>query len=307
MATNQNEHEPKFVRQMTLADFDRMFPDENACDAYLTHQRWPDGVVKCPRCGNPKPYKLNFKKWHWQCRLCAKNGYRFSTITATIFENTNVPLLVWFKVLYLMMTSKKGISALQIYRMFGMGSYRTAWYMCHRLRASLQEPEFRQLMGIVEVDEAYIGGKDKNRHWDKKSHKTGGEASGKTPVIGAISRKGNIICKMILNTKRETLDGFIHQTVSPNVTLLTTDEHPAYGKLSKLYPHQIVRHREGEYVRGAVHTNSVENFWSLLKRGVMGTYHNVSKKYLPLYLNEFTFRFNNRKNPDIFGSAVAGC
>jgi len=112
---------------------------------------------------------------------------------------------------------------------------------------------------------------------------------------------------MILNTSRETLDSFIHQTVSPNVSLLATDEHPAYGPLSKLYPHQIVQHREGEYVRGQVHTNSVENFWSLLKRGVMGSYHNVSKKYLPLYLNEFTFRFNNRKTKDIFGVAVAGC
>jgi hypothetical protein len=105
---------------------------------------------------------------------------------------------------------------------------------------------------------------------------------------------------MIENTKREILDGFVHQTVSPNVSL-TTDEHPAYGKLNKLYAHQIVRHCEGEYVRGEVHTNSVENFWSLLKRSVMGTYHNVSKKYLPLCLNEFTFRFNNRKTADIFG------
>ena len=112
---------------------------------------------------------------------------------------------------------------------------------------------------------------------------------------------------MILNTSRETLDGFIHQTVSPNVSLLATDEYPAYGKLGKLYAHGIVRHREGVYVRGNVHTNNIESFWSLLKRGVVGTYHNVSRKYLPLYLNEFTFRFNNRKNPDIFGSAIAGC
>jgi hypothetical protein len=214
-----SEQEPKFVRQMTLGQFERMFPNEDACDAYLTAQRWPNGV-KCPRCGNPKVYKLRFKLWHWQCQICNPKGYRFSTISGTIFENTNYPLLVWFKVLYLILTSKKGISALQVHRMIGSGSYRTAWHMCHRLRASLHDPEFQQLMGIVEVDETYVGGKDKNRHWDKKSHKTGGEASGKVPVIGAISRKGNVVCRMIENTSRETLDGFINKVVSPNVSLL---------------------------------------------------------------------------------------
>ena len=292
---------------MTLRQLMEAFPDETACKQFLMDRRWPDGVVKCPRCGNPKVGKLNWKPFNWVCKLCGKTPYRFSVTVQTVFENTKYPLTIWFQVLWQILNSKKGVSALQIHRQIGSGSYSTAWYMCHRLRAGMAEPEFQQLMGIVEVDETFIGGSDRNRHWDKKTHKTGGEASGKTPVIGAISRKGNIVCKMILNTKRETLDGFIHQTVSPNVTLLTTDEHPAYGKLSKLYPHQIVRHREGEYVRGLVHTNSVESFWSLLKRGVMGTYHNVSKKYLPLYLNEFTFRFNNRKNEDIFGTAVSGC
>ena len=294
---------------MTLAEFDELFPNNDACKQYLADRRWPDGV-KCPRCSNPKVYTLKFKPFHWACGACCnkpRQPYRFSVTVKTIFENTNYPLLTWFKVLYYMVVSKKGVSALQIHRMIGSGSYETAWYMCMRLRAGMKDPEFRQLLGVVEVDETYVGGSDRNRHWDKKTHKTGGEASGKTAVIGAISRKGNIVCKMIENTKRETLDGFIHQTVSPNVSLLTTDEHPAYGKLNKLFPHQIIQHREGEYVRGEVHTNSVENFWSLLKRGVMGTYHNVSKKYLPLYLNEFTFRFNNRKNVDIFGSAVRGC
>jgi transposase-like protein len=310
ITTRQEQgREPKFVKQMTLAEFDELFPNNDACKQYLADRRWPDGV-KCPRCGNAKVYTLKFKPFHWACGLCCnkpRQPYRFSVTVKTIFENTNYPLLVWFKVLYLMLTSKKGMSALQIHRMIGSGSYETAWYMCMRLRAGMKDPEFRQLLGVVEVDETFLGGSDRNRHWDKKTHKTGGEASGKVPVIGAISRKGNVVCRMIENTKRETLDGFIHQTVSPNVSLLTTDEHPAYGKLSKLYPHQIVRHREGEYVRGKVHTNSVENFWSLLKRGVMGTYHNVSKKYLPLYLNEFTFRFNNRKTQDIFGVAVRGC
>ena len=176
--------------------------------------------------------------------------------------------------------------------------------MCHRLRAAMKNMEWDTLMGEVEVDETYVGGKDKNRHEWKKSHKTGGEASGKVPVIGAISRKGNVVCKAIENTRRETLNEFVKETVSTDVTLLATDEHPAYGKLrGKGYPHEIVRHGEKVYVRGNVQTNNIENFWSLLKRGVIGTFHNVSADYLPLYLAEFTFRHNFRGETDPFDAA----
>jgi predicted RNA-binding Zn-ribbon protein involved in translation (DUF1610 family) len=162
--------EPKLTRQMTMPQFERMFPTEDSCRAYLRDQRWPNGV-RCPRCGNERVYAGKARPWTWECKKCGagKSAYRFSIIAGTIFENTNYPLLVWFKVLYLMMTSKKGMSALQIHRMIGSGSYRTAWFMCHRLRAGLADPDFRKLMGIVEVDETYIGEKDKNRHFDKKS------------------------------------------------------------------------------------------------------------------------------------------
>jgi transposase-like protein len=301
--------EPKFVRQMTLAEFDRLFPKEDACKEYLMHQRWPDGAVKCPRCGNAKIYTLKFKPFHWACGVCCnkpRQPYRFSVTVGTVFENTNYKLLVWFKVLYLMLTSKKGISALQIHRMIGSGSYRTAWFMCHRLRAGLANEGFRQLMGIVEVDETGLGGKDKNRHWDKKQHITG--MSAKTTVIGAIARKGNVVCQIIDNTDARTLNQFVRKAVSDKVSLVATDEHRGYDYLQAGgFPHETVKHSENEYVRGNVHTNNIESFWSLLKRGMVGTYHNVSKKYLPLYLNEFQFRHNNRKNADIFGSAVAGC
>jgi transposase-like protein len=296
--------EPKFVRQMTLDQFDCLFPNEDACKGYLVQRRWPQGV-KCPRCGNPAAYKLNTRPFHWLCKPC--KNYRFSVISGTIFENTNYKLLVWFKVLYLMLTSKKGISALQIHRMIGSRSYETAWYICHRLRAAMHDPDFQQLMGIVEVDETFIGGKDKNRHWDKKSHVTGGIGSGKTGVIGAISRKGNVVCQMIEGTDAATLNRFVRKAVSDKVDLVATDEHAGYRFLKEYLPHEAVSHNQGEYVRGEVHTNNLENFWSLLKRGIIGTYHNVSKKYLPLYLAEFQYRFNNRKNADIFGDAVAGC
>lgn len=289
---------------MTLKQLMEKFPTEEICRKYIFEHRWPHGVT-CPRCGNEKVYKLK-REGHWQCAKCSVSGYRFSLLTKTVFSNTKYPLTTWFQVLWTMLNSKKGVSALQIHRQIGSGSYQTAWYLCHRLRAAMQDSEFLKLMGIVEVDETYIGGKDKNRHWDKKSHVTGG--SGKTGVIGAISRKGNVVCKVIENTDAKTLTGFVREAVSDKVDLIATDEHLGYDPLSRMgYKHKSVSHRQHEYVRGSVHTAHIDNFWSLLKRGIVGTYHNVSKEYLPLYLAEFQFRYNNRKNPDIFGAAVRGC
>ncbi|MGH7780580.1 MAG: IS1595 family transposase [Candidatus Binataceae bacterium] len=306
------EKKPKepLVPQLTLSQFAGMFPDEAACKAYLVARRWPQGV-RCPRCQNEKVYELKTRPFHWVCKKCGKTPYRFSVTVGTIFENTNYKLLVWFKVLHLMVTSKKGISALQIHRMIGSGSYRTAWFMCHRLRAGMADPEFRQLMGIVEVDETYIGGKAQNMHLNKRKALALTGTKGKATVIGAISRKGNVVCKVIENTDQFTLDRFVRKAVNQErVDMIMSDEHGGYRLLGtgpQAMPHGVVRHSAGEYVHGIVHTNTIEGFWSLLKRGIMGSYHKVSKKYLPLYINEFVFRYNNRKNPDIFGSAIAGC
>src|SRR5216683_5113875 len=241
--------EPKFVRQMTLAEFDRIFPNEDACKEYLMHQRWPKGVT-CPRCGNAKVYTLKFKPFHWACGVCCnkpRQPYRFSVTVGTIFDNTKYPLKTWFEVLWQMLNSKKGVSALQIQRQIGCKAYRTAWYMCHRLRAAMYDPDFQQLMGIVEVDETAIGGKDKNRHWDKKRHITG--MSGKTTVIGAISRKGNVVCQIIENTDAATLSRFVRKAVSDRVSLVATDEHGGYNYLNALgYNHETIMHSAGEYV-----------------------------------------------------------
>lgn len=138
------------VHQTTLPEFRAQFPDETACRDYLTARRWPDGVT-CPRCSAPEPYALAKMPHHWQCHQCSPTGYRFSVTVGTIFENTNVPLTVWFEVIYYMMTSKKGVSALQIQRQMGLGSYRTAWSMCHRIRAGMADESFRQLTGFVEI------------------------------------------------------------------------------------------------------------------------------------------------------------
>jgi transposase-like protein len=296
---------------MTFQQFMATFPDETSCRQFLADRRWPEGNVKCPTCGNEKVYGSKARPFHWQCRNKTdkhNNPYRFSVLVGTVFENTNVPLVTWFKVLYTMLQSKKGMSALQIRRMyFGeRSSTHTAWFVCHRLRAGMRDDDFKKLMGIVEVDETAVSGKDRNRHWDKKQHITG--MSGKTTVIGAISRKGNVVCQIIENTDAKTLNRFVRKAVSERVSLVATDEHGGYGYLQAGgFPHDTVKHSENEYVRGEVHTNNIESFWSLLKRGIVGTYHNVSKKYLPLYLNEFQFRHNHRKDADIFGSAIAGC
>jgi hypothetical protein len=174
------------IHQMTIRHFEVMFPDEDACKLYLAENRWPEFVI-CPRCGNPD-IKPHARAFHWVCYSCGvgSDGYRFSVLVGTVFENTNMYLRQWFRVIHLMLTSKKGISALQVMRYMGFGSYKTAWYMCHRVRAGLANEDFRKLMGIVEVDETFVGGKARNRHIGKRGGGggTGGIGSGKTPIIG---------------------------------------------------------------------------------------------------------------------------
>ena len=294
---------------MTLRELMAKFPTNDDCKAYLQERRWPDGIVKCPRCGNDKVYGSKARPFTWQCMKCGvgpRKPYRFSVIVGTIFENTNYSLKTWFEVLWSMLNAKKGISAMQIQRQIGCSSYSTAWYMCMRLRAGMQDDDFKKLMGIVEVDETYIGGKNKNRHWDKRTEGRG--PAGKVPVIGAISRKGSVVARMIEDAEAETLKGFVRDVVSKKVDLVATDDAAAYQQLpAEGFTHESVNHSEHEYVRGVVHTGTIDSFWSLLKRGIMGSYHHVSKKYLPLYINEFSYRYNNRKNEDMFGQAVAAC
>jgi transposase-like protein len=299
------------IHQMTISQFEKLFPDEDHCKQYLKVNRWPDGVVRCPRCGNDHVHEHCQRPYHWNCYKCSPElvGYRFSVLVGTIFENTNKPLRDWFRVMHLMLTSKKGISALQIYRVMGFGSYNTALLMCNKIRVALGNVEFRQLVGYVEVDETFVGGKARNKHKGPGGRGdfggTGG--TGKTIVVGAVQRKGNVIARVIDSIDGETLDRFVRETVSTKVSLLSTDEHKAYRSLGKWYRHGFVRHAQDEYVHGAIHTQTIEGFWSLVKRGIMGTFHKVSRKYLPLYVNEFEFRYNNRMNPDIFGAAIRAC
>jgi transposase-like protein len=287
---------------MSFKQWEAAFPTEDACSAYLVAHRWPSGKIKCPRCGSENVYELKTMKWHWECPDCRVGGaYRFSDITGTIFENTNKDLRDWFRVIHLMLTGKKGISALQVQRQLGFGSYRTAWYMCHRIRAGLANEDFRKLMGIVEVDETFIGGDDGNRHLGKKKGN-----KGKFIVIGAVQRKGNVVARVITRCDHYDMEQFVHMVCGDKVSLVATDEHLGYRYLSDHFNHGTVVHSRKQYVVGAIHTNTIEGFWSLFKRSIVGSFHKVSAKYLPLYIAEAQFRYKNRHNADIFGLAIAG-
>jgi transposase-like protein len=313
---------------MTLDDLNRRFPDEASARAHLFRLRWPNGDVSCPRCRqSDKVYRRAPKtgeavSYRWICKTTKScKGYGFSLTTGTIFEDTKIPLRDWFRVLLLMLTSKKGMSALQVQRtvfgqtvtrsgkVVGKGSYETTWYMCHRLRAAMLDVDvLGSLAGEIEVDETYIGGKDKNRHKGKR--RAGRGTVGKVPVIGAIARKGNVTCQVLDRVTGNIMDGFVKSAVSSKVSLVATDEHKGYARLDQLgLPHETVNHAQGEYVRGNVHTANLDSFWSLLKRGIVGTYHQVSKDHLGLYLNEFSYRHNHRGmlNSETFDRVLESC
>jgi hypothetical protein len=278
---------PKPVPQMTTAQFEERFPigDTEACLSYLVKRRWPLGV-QCPRCGNTDLYDASsYKPFHWQCRECASQGYRFSCLTGTIFENTKKPLRDWYRVAHLMLSSKKGMSALQIQRMMGFGSYKTAHQMCHKIRAALIDPALK-LGGIVEIDETYVGGKAANR----KNH-----IPPKAIMLSLVERDGKVRSFHVANVTAQTLRPIIVTNVN-RATYVMTDDAAVYPSIGREFAgHGSVNHSAEEYVRAQFwHTNTVENFFSIFKRGIMGTYHHVSPSKLHFYAAEFDLRYNTR-------------
>jgi transposase-like protein len=287
-------------RPPSLIEIIDNFRTEEACIAHFSQIRWPDGV-RCLRCQGQRISEFHThgktgKPRHlYECMDC---NYQFSVTTGTIFHDSHVPLTKWFLAIYLICSAKKGIPAKQLQRELAV-SYKTAWYMAHRIRLAMQEDsEFcPKFVGTVEVDETYIGG--------KRAGKRGRGAANKVPVVGLKDRtSGHVRMQAVDNVKGTTLSEFI-RTHTAKGSHVYTDEFSAYLWLdSSEFTHGSVKHRE-TYVDGDVHTNGVENVWSLFKRGIMGIFHKVSAKYLPLYLDEFSFRFNNRDDINLLDKVLA--
>lgn len=280
-------------QQMDLIKLVEQFSNEDACHAYLEELRWPEGV-RCLRCESDKIARLAKRK-QYECSAC---GYQFSVRTGTVFHDSHLPLWKWFVATYLICESKKGISANQLKRTLGC-AYKTAWYLCHRIRSAMTVDDAELLSGVVEVDETYLGGKQRYA-----SGKRGGDGSWrerKTMVLGAVERGGQVRFRVADRADKKTLHKFVADVVADDAEAIYTDDAQAYTGIGDADTvHATVNHSANEWVRGQIHTNTAESMWSLFDRGVIGSYHKLSRKHLPAYLDEFAWRWNERGNPYLF-------
>ena len=283
----------------TLLEAIRYYSDLDVCQAELAAARWPNGVVICPHCGSDLVAYLKNQR-RWQCR--SKHPRRqFSVKVGTIFEDSPVGLDKWFTAIWLIAGAKNGISSYEIHRAIGV-TQKTAWFMLHRIRLAMQTKSFEKLGGEVEVDETFIGGKARNMHRDKRKQKVRGTGGmGKVAAMGLLERhptkgRSQVRTKVVPNRRKYHLLAEVFDAVKDGSTV-HTDELPSYEGLGGYYVHEVINHAE-EYVRGNVHTNGIENFWSLLKRALKGTYVSVEPFHLFRYLDEQAYRFNNRKGTD---------
>lgn len=273
----------------TLRDAIQFFADPDNALHYLAAKRWPDGVA-CPYCEAKEPMFLSTRKV-WKCRKCRK---QFSVKVGTIFEDSPLSLGQWLTAVWLISNCKNGVSSYEIAKDLGI-TQKSAWFMLQRIRAALQDNKGRKVGGQIEVDETFIGGKARNMHANKRVKRIKGRgASGKTVVLGMLQRGGTVRATVIEDRDKPTLHGFIDENVRRG-SRVYTDELISYWGLEEKYVHRIINHAE-EYVRGKVHTNGMENFWSLLKRGLSGTYISVEPFHLFRYIDEQAFRYNNRKD-----------
>ncbi len=287
--------------ELDLSNIASHYSDEEAAQAFFEKIRWPNNIG-CVHCGSLKVYAITPKEGSaksrkslklWKCGDCKG---QFTVTVGTIFEDSHIPLHKWLLAFYLLCSSKKGMSSHQLHRMLKV-SYKSAWFMTHRIRYAMGQPSGDQLQGIVEADEVYIGGEEKNKHANKRL-KRGRGPVGKTPVLTIVERNGRARSTTIANVTGKNLKAIIRKEVAID-TIIMTDGFPAYHGLNQEFAdHLTVDHSAGEYVRGIVSTNTVESYFSILQRGIEGVYHHVSEKHLHRYLAEFDFRYNERKVED---------
>lgn len=273
--------------KIDLPDLVSRFHSEERCRTYLEGLRWPEGV-RCPRCDSEKISRIK-KRGQFDCDSCR---YQFSVTAGTIFHDSKLGLWKWFLATFMICEAKKGVSANQMGRTLGV-SYKTAWYLCHRIRAAMKDASPELLRGTIEIDETLVGG--------KRTHVGKGYRANKSIVIGAVQRGGDVRLKVIKRQNKRHMQTFVRSVVHEDAERLFTDEAYAYRGIGDANTtHETVEHKAEEWVRADVHTNQIEGVWSLLKRGIVGSYHQLSAKHLPAYLDEVAFKYNNRENEYLF-------
>ncbi len=299
------------------------FSSEQVCLNYLTEKRW-GGEISCPHCSYKKIYSFSDSK-RFKCAACRK---QFTAMVGTIFEDSKIPLKKWFVAIHVVISHRKGISSHQLARDLKV-TQKTAWFMLHRVRWAIKQGSFEKpLEGVIEIDETFVGGKNKNRHKDKKVEKCQGRSfKDKTPVLGMMERaestivtrphkvipektveekivtkESKLYCKVVADTKQNTIQPIVQEKITEGATVYT-DEWWAYRDLNNFYNHSIVNHAAKQYVNGDAYTNNMEGFWSQFKRSIIGIYHNVSKKHLHRYVDEAVFRHNKKNITDFCRTA----
>jgi transposase len=281
------------MKKYTINEFREMYPDDDACLDKLFKVRYSNLV--CPECESNRPFTRVKDRRSYACPVCS---FQIYPTKGTIFEKTTTPLTDWFLVIHMQTITRNGVAAKEIERTLGV-CYKTALRMAHKIKILMASVKQELLTGVLEADESFFGGLNKNRHADKKIPESQGRScKDKTPVIGIAKRGGNIIAKVVDSTSKESLQSVIKDSITTDGSILITDEWMGYRGMSKVLPHVVVNHSEKEYVRGAFHTNTIEGFWSQLKRTIKGTHIHVSREHLQKYVDETNFRYTHRDQQD---------
>ena len=289
---------------MNLLTIFRRFPDQEACIEHLERVRWGEDP-HCPHCGSLKVGRKadGARQGRWNCQDCHSS---FNALSGTIFQKTKLPLQKWFVAIGLIVNAKKSLSSCQLARDLELNQ-KSAWYLLQRLRAAMAAEEKQLLQGIVEADETYVGGKPrKPNHHNGAPKAKRGRGTAKTPVIGAVERGGKVVAKVADDLSGRGVLAFIKDSVDPSGSVLITDQFQAYNAVRPIMAHAVINHAQS-YADGLTHTNTIEGFWALVKRAWFGQHHHYRKRFMPLYVAESCWKYNQRQNPNAFSTFLQGC